>query len=130
MTIADLVFHIHHGAKRPRRLVVKSLAETNVIVVFRSRLRDDADLIALASAGERMYELASQMPGFLSYKDFAAEDGESTSIVEFSDMDSLLAWRNHPEHLAVQQRGREEFFAAYEIHVCKPLRSYAFDGKR
>jgi len=130
MTIVDLPFHVRHGAKRLRRLIVKSLAETNVIVVFRSRLRDDADLNALALAGERMVELASKMPGFLSYKDFAADDGESTSIVEFSDMDSLLAWRNHPEHLAVQQRGREEFFAAYEIQVCQPLRSYCFDGNR
>ena len=109
---------------------MKSLAETNVIVVFRSRLRDDADLDALASAGERMYELASKMPGFLSYKDFSAEDGELSSIIEFSDMDSVLAWRNHPEHLAMQQRGREVFFAAYEIHVCQPLRSYCFDGNR
>lgn len=107
---------------------MKSLAETNVIVVFRSRLRDDVDMNALEAAAVRMVELASQMPGFMSYKDFAAEDGEATSIVEFSDMDSLLAWRNHPEHVAVQRRGREEFFSAYEIHVCHPVRSYFFDS--
>lgn len=104
-------------------------AEQKVIVVFRSRLRDDVDPVALEQVGARMYELASAMPGFLSYKDFSAEDGELTSIIEFADMDSLLAWRNHPEHLAVQQRGREEFFAAYQINVCQPLRSYSFGGK-
>jgi heme-degrading monooxygenase HmoA len=106
-----------------------SLAEGKVIVVFRSRLRDDVDLGALDLAGARMFELASAMPGFLSYKDFSAEDGELSSIIEFADMDSLLAWRNHPEHLAMQQRGRDEFFTAYEIHVCQPLRSYSFAGK-
>jgi heme-degrading monooxygenase HmoA len=97
-----------------------------IVVVFRSRLRDDVDLSTLEAAGARMYELASAMPGFISYKDFTAEDGESVSIVEFSDMEALLAWRDHPEHRAMQQRGREEFMAEYHIQVCRPERDYAF----
>ena len=97
-----------------------------IVVVFRSRLRANADLPALETAGMRMYELASTMPGFISYKDFTAEDGESVSIVEFSDAASLLAWRNHPEHLRIQQREREEFMAEYSIQVCRPEREYSF----
>jgi heme-degrading monooxygenase HmoA len=97
-----------------------------VVVVFRSRLRADADLAALEEGAARMYELASAMPGFISYKDFTASDGESVSIVEFSDPESLLAWRNHPEHQRMQQRGREEFMAEYHIQVCRPEREYAF----
>lgn len=108
---------------------MKSVAEHKLVVVFRSRLRPDVDLAALEAAGARMYELASAMPGFISYKDFAAGDGECLSIVEFSDMESLLAWRNQPEHVAMQQRGRDEFFANYEIQVCEPLRAYSFAGK-
>lgn len=97
-----------------------------VVVVFRSRLRTGADLQALEAAGARMYELASAMPGFVSYKDFTAADGESVAIVEFSDEESLLAWRNHPEHKLMQQRGREEFMPEYHIQVCKPERAYSF----
>lgn len=97
-----------------------------LVVVFRSRLRADVDLGALETAGARMYELASAMPGFISYKDFTASDGESVSIVEFADAASLLAWRNHPEHQRVQQRGREEFMTEYRIQVCRPEREYAF----
>lgn len=47
-----------------------------VVVVFRSRLRTDADLHALEAAGLRMYELASAMPGFISYKDFRLRMGD------------------------------------------------------
>lgn len=97
-----------------------------IVVVFRSRLRADADLSALEAAATHMYELACAMPGFISYKDFSAADGESVSIVEFADAASLLAWRNHPEHLRMQQRGREEFMAEYHIQVCRPEREYAF----
>ncbi len=97
-----------------------------VVVVFRSRIREDADFVALEAAGVRMAELARGMPGFISYKDFAAADGEYVSIVEFADADSLLAWRNHPEHLAVQERGRHEFMSEYRVQVCTPLRDYHF----
>ena len=75
-----------------------------VIVVFRSRLRSDADLAALEVIGARMYELGSAMPGFVSYKDFAADDGETLTLVEFETEEQLLAWRNHPEHVETQAR--------------------------
>jgi len=109
---------------------MSALVEEMVVIVFRSRLRPDADMSELEAGGMRMYELASGMPGFISYKDFSAADGELVSIVEFADMPSLLAWRDQPEHRAMQQRGREEFFAEYRIQVCAPLRAYSFDGSR
>ena len=73
-----------------------------------------------------MYAIASTMPGFLSYKDFTAEDGECVSVVEFASPETLEAWRAHPEHLAAQARGREAFFSEYRIQVCSPLRDYSF----
>ncbi|HEX2010230.1 MAG TPA: antibiotic biosynthesis monooxygenase [Roseateles sp.] len=97
-----------------------------LVVVFRSRLRADADLAALEPLGQRMYELASSMPGFLSYKDFSAADGETLALVEFADADTLRAWREHPEHREVQRRSREEFMSEYQIDVCRPERSYGF----
>jgi len=98
-----------------------------VVVIFRSRIRPDADLAALERAGMRMVELASQMPGFVSYKEFAAADGESLTLVQFADEATLLAWRNHPEHLQVQEAARREHFSEYQIQVCRPTRQYAFD---
>lgn len=98
-----------------------------VVVIFRSRLREDADMAALEADGAHMYALASAMPGFLSYKDFAAADGEYVSIVEFADEETLKAWREHPEHRAVQSRGRAQYMSEYRIQVCTPLRSHAFN---
>jgi heme-degrading monooxygenase HmoA len=97
-----------------------------VTIVFRSRLRPDADLAELEVLGARMAELAAAMPGFVSYKDFAAADGEAVSLIEFASLETLAAWRNHPEHLQAQRRGREAFFAEYRIQVCEPLRAYSF----
>jgi heme-degrading monooxygenase HmoA len=93
-----------------------------VVTIFRARVRPDADQEAMTRLGERMYEIASAMPGFLSYKDFGAADGESVSIIEFESEETLAAWRNHPEHKEAQARGRTEFFSEYHIQVCQPIR--------
>ena len=98
-----------------------------VVIVFRSRLREGIDMPTLEALGGRMYEIASAMPGFISYKDFAAQDGELVTLVEFESMGTLAAWRDQPEHRMVQQRGRDEFFSDYHIQVCVPSRDYAFD---
>ncbi len=97
-----------------------------VVIMFRSRVRQGVNA-ELGRVGERMYELASSMPGFLSYKDFVAEDGENVTIIEFESLETLTAWREHPEHKIAQGRGRTEFFAEYHIQVCTPVRDYRFN---
>jgi heme-degrading monooxygenase HmoA len=97
-----------------------------VIIVFRSRLKADVDQQELARLGERMFEIASSMPGYVSYKDFSSSDGESVSIVEFESLETLNEWRNHPEHRAVQERGRQDFFDEYVVQVCTLVRQSRF----
>ena len=97
-----------------------------VLTVFRSRMRPGCDLAVLEKIGERMYELATRMPGFISYKDFTAADGESVSLVEFESPETLLAWREHPEHKEAQRLGREQFFSEYQIQIGTPSRTYRF----
>ena len=99
-----------------------------VVIVFRTRLRESIDEQALTAMGDRMYAIASAMPGFISYKDFDAADGENVSIVEFDSLESLAVWRDHPEHRVVQEQGRQAFFSTYQVQVCTPLRSYRFDA--
>jgi heme-degrading monooxygenase HmoA len=101
-----------------------------LVIVFRSRIRSDADLSGIEEAGVRMYELASAMPGFVSYKEFKAEDGEILALVEFRSEPELAAWRNHPEHLEIQRIGRERVFERYDIAVCEPIRRYSFEVGR
>ena len=62
------------------------------------------------------------MPGFVSIKTFAADDGERISIVEFDSEAAHGAWRNHPEHREAQRLGRERFYDEFQIQVCTPVR--------
>ena len=99
-----------------------------VVVLFRTRLRDDAgpDYAPLA---ERMLELAQAMPGFVSFRHYGAADGERISVVEFESAETALAWRNHPEHREAQERGRTDFYSWYRLQVCEQLRERVFERK-
>jgi heme-degrading monooxygenase HmoA len=98
-----------------------------VIVLFRARVRDGIDVAEYERTFERMVGLASEMPGFIDIEGYSAADGNGElAVVRFESVETLLAWRNHPEHLATQQRGREEFFASYQITVSEQIREYAF----
>ena len=97
-----------------------------IVVVFRSRLKSGVDEAEIAAMGGRMYELGTAMPGFISYRDYQSADGESVSIVEFESLETLAAWRDHPEHRQAQEAGRAKFFSEYSITVCESVRQHSF----
>jgi len=88
-----------------------------IITVFRSRLKPGLgdEYHALA---ERMSALARTMPGYVSEKNFIADDGERVTIVEFAHEEGLRTWRTNPEHVAAQKLAREKYFTEYHIQVC------------
>ena len=100
-----------------------------VITVFRSRAREDLDPKLFPEIGRRsarMLELARTMPGFISYKEYRAADGETVALIEFDTHDHVRAWGEHPEHREVQQWGRENVFREYRIEICDAARSIHF----
>jgi len=65
-----------------------------------------------------MLTLASAMPGFISFRRYTSEDGETLAVTEFASAEAIAAWRDHPDHSKAQQRGRDEFYSEYEIINC------------
>jgi len=70
-----------------------------------------------------MYELAQRMPGFI-----AAEGAGDLGIIRFESLAALRAWRDHPEHVAAQRRGRAELYASYRVEICELVRAYAYEA--
>ena len=86
-----------------------------VVTVFRSRLRPDAD--AYPDHAARMSALALTMPGYVEHKVFTAEDGERVTLVTFADRASHEAWGRHPEHRDAQRAGVRSYYEQYSISV-------------
>ena len=95
------------------------------VTIFRSRLRPEA-VESYRPVAEHTEELARSMPGFTEIKTFTADDGERVSLVTFASAEEHEAWRVHPEHRAVQRRGREEFYQDYCIEVCQVISERSF----
>lgn len=93
-----------------------------VIVVGDLKLREDAALDEYGRLVQRMYDIVSRLPGFLSVKSFKAEDGEELTIFRFASEQALEAWRTHPEHVETMKRGRAEFYSSGFLQVCKVVR--------
>jgi heme-degrading monooxygenase HmoA/ketosteroid isomerase-like protein len=97
------------------------------VIVFRSRLRADITGEYERHAGD-IFAIAEKMPGYVSIKDFTAEDGERVAIAEWRSPEELLTWRNEPSHAAAQTAGRERYYSEYAIDICAPVRGSRFDG--
>jgi heme-degrading monooxygenase HmoA len=102
-----------------------------VISIFRFRMNNlsAAEKDEYNATAERMLKIVNAMPGFISFREYKNHDGELLGITEWASADALAAWRENPEHRKAQERGRQAFYAEYEISVCTPLREYSFKQK-
>lgn len=104
------------------------MSSDHVVTLFWSRLRDDLGEDGLADYQrdlEHILALARAMPGFVSVAPYTGPDGERLTIVVFDSEESQTAWRRHPEHVAAQRRGKDRYYAGYQIVVAGPKRFHA-----
>lgn len=99
------------------------------LVVFRNRKRADIDYAAYQADAARMVELARAQPGFLSFKSYAADDGEVVGLSEWVDEAAAIAWRRVAEHASVQQRGRSDYYESYTSFACADPRIRRFPAQ-
>ena len=100
-----------------------------IVVLFSTTPRSDVVLEDYQRASARMRELVATVPGFISYNTYRAEDGAAVAIVRFDSEEALDAWRSHPEHREIQDKGRRSYYHEYWVQVCSTLREYRFAGK-
>jgi heme-degrading monooxygenase HmoA len=94
------------------------------IVLFHAKTREGVDQQEYQKAFERMLELVSQSPGFVSIEGFTGEDGSELAVARFESADAIALWRDQPEHVRTRQRGRDEFFASYDITIATVWKQY------
>ncbi|HEY8100623.1 MAG TPA: antibiotic biosynthesis monooxygenase [Burkholderiaceae bacterium] len=96
-----------------------------IVTIFRTRLKPEADQ-EYGHWVKRMSELAVTMPGYISHKGFAAQDGERVTIIEFESEEAMRAWSRHTEHVEAKKKGRTDFYAEYRVQICTQLRESVF----
>ena len=97
-----------------------------VIVVIRTKLHPQADRAAYEALNQQMFALVQTIPGFVAADGYTSSEGEEIGLVRFESLEALRAWREHPDHVVAQQRGKSEFYMSYTIEVCEVVRAYDF----
>ncbi|HEX5510280.1 MAG TPA: antibiotic biosynthesis monooxygenase [Actinomycetales bacterium] len=76
----------------------------------------------------RLEALAEKQPGFLGIE--SARDGLGITVSYWRDEAAARAWKEVAEHLIAQRRGREVWYADYQVRVATVTRSYGPEGAR
>lgn len=95
-----------------------------VVAVIFTSLRTSADT-GYAEMAERMGDLAERQTGYLgidSVRDPVS--GRGITVSYWVDDASAREWKAVVEHLEAQRRGRDEWYAEYEVIVAEVTRAY------
>ncbi|MBP5945670.1 MULTISPECIES: antibiotic biosynthesis monooxygenase family protein [unclassified Pseudomonas] len=98
---------------------------TSCFAVIFTSTRTEGDN-GYAKAAERMAELVSEQPGFLGVESVRGADGVGITVSYWESEAAILAWRQHPEHRLIQQRGRSTWYSSFHTRVCRVEREYRF----
>ena len=81
------------------------------------------------SALKHMQEQVKKYNGFLGETPCYSLDNNKkfVSLFYWRDRESMKAWREDPEHVKIQQLGRDKLFARYKIRVCELEREYEWE---
>jgi heme-degrading monooxygenase HmoA len=74
----------------------------------------------------RMEALVNDIPGYLGMDHAQTPGGLGITVGYFRDAGALTEWRTNAEHRAAQQRGRDQWYESYTLHVAKVERSHGF----
>jgi heme-degrading monooxygenase HmoA len=99
-----------------------------IAVVFLSRRRTGDD-DAYAAAAAAMEALAAAQPGFRGVDSARGNDGFGITVSWWADEAAALAWRAQADHAATRERGRADWYDAYEVAVASVERSYRWQRR-
>lgn len=97
--------------------------KTYYAVIFTSKKREDDS--GYAETASLMETLAKEQPGFLSMDSARNEIGITVSYWE--NLDAIKNWKNQTDHLIAQQKGKENWYAWYDVKICKVERAYSYN---
>ena len=90
-------------------------------VIFRAQIKHLDD--EYTATAVRMRELAINKYNCLDFTSCTQADQE-IAISYWSSEDDIISWRQDPEHLAAQEKGRSRWYTNYSVEVTSIKRSY------
>ena len=87
--------------------------------------RTGEDRAGYDAAAAAMARLAAMQPGYRGARGARGDDGIGITVSWWANEAAALAWRDHPDHGRIRERGRERWYSWYDVTVARVLRRYA-----
>jgi heme-degrading monooxygenase HmoA len=97
-----------------------------IVVIFLSQ-RTPVDDPGYGAAANAMEQLAAAQSGYRGFESVRGGDGVGITLSYWADDTSALAWRNHPEHKAIRDAGRNRWYERYDVVVAEVQRDYRWN---
>jgi heme-degrading monooxygenase HmoA len=106
-------------------MIADTFAVPYYAVVFTSiRCEEDAEGYNLAA--QQMLDLVFDQPGFLGVESARGEGGLGITVSYWTSEAAVAAWRDHPEHKAIRERGRSTWYQRCTTRIARVERNYSF----
>ena len=113
---------------RPYAADMAKLSRGTISVIFISVIfvaqRTELDADGYSRAAAMMDELAAQQDGYMGIDSVRGADGLGITVSYWKNEASAKAWRDHPDHAAMRDAGRDRWYSDYSLHVARVTRSY------
>lgn len=73
---------------------------------------------------DALFAELSQMPGYLGHE--SAREAVGITVSYWWDLEALRNWKELPLHKQAQLLGREKWYTAYKVRICRVERDYGF----
>ena len=93
------------------------------VVIFLSERTGDDDS-GYAAAADAMEKLAAIQPGYRGFDSVRGADRVGITLSYWADDATARAWKNHPDHTAIRDAGRDRWYTRYEVVVAAVSRDY------
>ncbi len=103
------------------RQIFSKIGEGCYAVVFRSFLSKENK--GYSQTADRMLELVKKSEGFLGFST-VREGALGITVSYWEDLAAIKKWKENLEHLSAQKKGKEKWYDAYSIQICKIEKDY------
>ncbi|EDP96920.1 antibiotic biosynthesis monooxygenase [Kordia algicida OT-1] len=80
-----------------------------------------------AEMSQQMEDLAKVQKGFLGID--SARNTIGITVSYWETLEAIQQWKQHTDHLIAQQKGIKNWYAYYNVKICKVEREYDFSKK-
>ncbi|MEM6684303.1 MAG: antibiotic biosynthesis monooxygenase [Bacteroidota bacterium] len=77
-----------------------------------------------AEMAQQMEDTAKQQAGFIGID--SARNAVGITVSYWESLEAIQQWKQHTDHIIAQQKGIKDWYAYYNVKICKVEREYDF----